>query len=171
MKPLLAYTIRQEAVDDVAGIRAVVQAAFGRRSESDLVDSLRRSGALIFSAVALDDNRVVGHVAFSAVTIGESHPAFALAPAAVAPDCQRQGIGSALIRWSLEKCRQLGHEVVIVLGAPAYYRRFGFTPSSQFNIKCPFIVPSDEFMVLELLPGAASQCRGMVHYPPEFESV
>ena len=171
MKEFIAFTIRREAVEDVAGIRHVIQKAFGRRSESDLVDGLRRSGSLLFSAVAIDDNRVVGHVAFSAVTVGESYQALALAPVAVAPDFQRQGVGSALIRWGLEKCRQMGHEVVIVLGNPAYYRRFGFTPSIQFNINCPFVVPSDEFMVLELLPGAASQCRGMVHYPPEFESV
>jgi putative acetyltransferase len=118
MKALITYTIRQETVEDVAGIQAVVQAAFGRLGESDLVDGLRRSGALIFPAVALDDNHVVGHVAFSAVTIGGSHQALALAPVAVAPDCQRLGIGSALIRWGLEKCCQLGHEVVIVLGDP-----------------------------------------------------
>jgi putative acetyltransferase len=93
-----------------------------------------------------------------------------MAPVAVAPDWQRQGIGSSLVRWSLEQCRQLGHAVVLVVGNPAYYSRFGFTTASPFGIDCPFSVPPEAFMVLELSPGAASGCRGMVCYRPEFDS-
>jgi putative acetyltransferase len=164
-------TIRQETTADFSGIRTVVQAAFGRKGESDLVDGLRRSGALILSAVALSDDRIVGHVAFSSLTIDESRLALALAPVAVMPDCQRRGVGSALIRWSLEECQRLGHEVVIVLGDPSYYCRFGFTPCLEFGIVCPFPVPPEHFMVLELSPGAASRCLGTVRCPPEFESL
>lgn len=163
--------IRKETVEDVPAIRAVVLAAFGAAGEADLVDGLRRSGALTLSAIANIDGRVVGHVAFSPVTIGGSTLALALAPMAVAPDCQRQGIGSALTQWSLEECRRLGHGVVIVVGEPAYYSRFGFTPASPFGIECPFPVPPEVFMVLELSPGVASGCRGMVRYQPEFELV
>jgi putative acetyltransferase len=164
-------TIRKETAEDIPSIRAVVHAAFGSAGEADLVEGLRRSGALTLSAVAVVASRVIGHVAFSPVTIGGPHLALALAPVAVAPDCQRQGIGSALIRWSLEECQRLGHGVVIVVGEPAYYPRFGFTPASPFGIQCPFPVPPEAFMVLELSPGAASGCRGMVRYRPEFESV
>lgn len=164
-------TIRKETAEDIPSIRAVVHAAFGATGEADLVDGLRRSGSLKLSAVADIGGRVVGHVAFSPVTIGGSHLALALAPVAVAPDCQRRGIGSAIIRWSLEECRRLGHGVVIVVGDPAYYPRFGFTPASPFGIQCPFPAPSDAFMVLELSPGAASGCHGMVRYQPEFELV
>jgi putative acetyltransferase len=124
MQPTL--TIRKETAEDVLSIRAVVHAAFGRAGEADLVDGLRRSGALTLSAVAVVGSRVVGHVGFSSLTIDGRHPALALAPMAVAPDCQRQGVGSALIRWSLEECRRLEHGLVIVVGKPAYYPRFGF---------------------------------------------
>jgi len=163
--------IRKETAEDIPSIRAVVHAAFGTAGEAGLVDGLRRSGALTLSAVAVVGSRVVGHVAFSPVTIGGPHLALALAPVAVAPDCQRQGIGSALIRWSLEECRRLEHGVVIVVGEPAYYPRFGFTPAAPFGIQCPFPVPPEAFMVLELSPGATSGCRGMIRYRPEFDSV
>jgi len=164
-------TIRKETAEDVPGIRDVVHAAFGRPGEAGLVDALRRSGALTVSAVADSGGRIVGHVAFSPITVGGQYPALALAPVAVAPDCQRQGIGAALIRWSLDECRRSGHGVVIVLGEPDYYHRFGFTPAAPFGIQCPFPAPSEAFMVLELSPGAASGCRGMVRYQPEFELV
>lgn len=164
-------SIRKESAEDISGIRTVVHAAFGRPGEADLVDGLRRSGALTFSAVAAIGSRIVGHVAFSPVTIDGRHSALALAPVAVAPDLQRQGIGSALIRWSLEQCRLLRHRVVIVLGEPGYYRRFGFTSASDFAIKCPFGVQPGAFMVLELSPGAAQNCHGTVCYRPEFELV
>jgi putative acetyltransferase len=89
----------------------------------------------------------------------------------VSPDCQRQGIGSALINWSLGECRQLGHSVVIVVGDSAYYRRFGFAPATPFGIECSFPVPDDVFMLLELSPGAAAGYKGMVRYHPEFEKL
>ena len=164
-------TIRKETVEDIPSIRAVVHAAFGTAGEANLVDGLRCSGALTLSAVAVVGSRVVGHVGFSPVTIDGQHPALALAPVAVAPDCQRQGIGSALIRWGLDECRRLGHGGVIVVGEPAYYPRFGFTPASLFGIQCPFPVPPEAFMVLELSPGTASGSRGMVRYRPEFDAV
>lgn len=154
----------------MSAIRGVIHAAFGRAGEAGLVDDLRRAGALILSAVAITDGRIVGHVGFSPVTIGGARPALALAPVAVAPDCQRQGIGSSLIRWSLEQCRQLVHGVILVVGNPAYYSRFGFVTASPFGIECPFSVPPEAFMVLELSPQAASGCRGMVSYRPEFDS-
>lgn len=110
-------TIRKEAAEDIPGIHAVVRAAFARPGEADLVDALRRAGALTLSAVAVGGGRIVGHVAFSPVTIDE-HSALALAPVAVAPDSQRQGIGAALIRWGLDECRRLGHGIVIVVGEP-----------------------------------------------------
>jgi len=163
--------IRPEASEDIPGIRNVVRVAFGRAGESDLVDGLRRSGQLIVSGVAVSDGRVAGYVAFSGVTVGEAGRAVALGPVAVAPGWQRKGVGSALVRWGLEECRRLGHTGVIVLGDPGYYGRFGFATASRFGIECPFRVPAEAFMVLELLAGAVGGICGMVCYPREFELV
>jgi len=163
--------IRPETNADIPEIHAVVRAAFGQPGEADLVDALRRSGALTLSVVAMIDGRIVGHIAFSPITIAGEQLALALAPMAVAPHCQRQGIGSALIQWALEECRRLEHKVIIVVGEPAYYGRFGFVPASPLGIECPFAVTPDAFMVLELSPGAAKACRGMISYRPEFDLV
>jgi len=164
-------TLRQETFDDISGIREVVCAAFGRAGEADLVDSLRRSGSLALSVVALVDDRIVGHVGFSQLVIGEKHEALALAPVAVVSNRQRQGIGTALVRWSLEECRRMGHRLVIVLGEPEYYGRFGFTPAATCGIESPFPAPSEAFMMLELVPDTARDVRGVVRYRPEFDAV
>jgi putative acetyltransferase len=161
-------TIRTETAQDIPAIHALIQTAFGQPGEANLVDNLRTSGALTLSVVAELDDRIVGHIAFSPLTIAGRQLALALAPMAVAPDHQRRGIGSALIEWALKECRRLGHKVIIVVGHAEYYPRFGFIPAAQFGIECPFEVSPDAFMVLELSPGAAKECRGMISYRPEF---
>ena len=168
---LPAPLIRKERAEDISGVDAVVRAAFGRPEEASLVEALRRAGAITVSAVAVLDSRIVGYVAFSPVTINDEHSALALAPVAVAPDFQRQGIGTAVIRWALEECRRLRHGIVIVLGEPNYYCRFGFRPASEFGIECLLPVPSEAFMLLELSPGAAAGRRGRVRYRAEFELI
>jgi putative acetyltransferase len=167
----LTPTIRRETSDDVSAIHAVVRAAFGRPNEANLVAALRRADALPVSAIAVLGDRLIGHMAFSHITIGEELSGLALAPVAVQPECQRQGIGTALVRWGLDEIRSLGHRIVIVLGSPAYYGRFGFMPASQFGIVCPFPVSAEDFMLLELSPGAAAGCGGTVCYRPEFELI
>jgi len=165
-----SLTFRAETPEDVAGISALVRVAFERPGEADLLDNLRRSGALVYSAVAVNERGVAGHVGFCRVTVGESHQALALVPAAVAPDWQRLGVASTLIRWALDECRRLGHGVVVVRGAPVFYERFGFRLASQFGVECPFTVPPEHFMLLELVLGAARGWGGTVRYPPEFDS-
>jgi len=170
----MSPTLRQEEPTDLPGIRTVNEAAFGRRGEADLVDALRASGKLVVSAVAVIDDRIVAHAAFSAIEVqGQDSlvPVLSLAPVAAAPDLQRQGLGSAVIRWGIDRCRQLGHGVIIVLGDPAYYPRIGFQPASGYGIRCPFDVPPEAFMVLELSPGAAVGYQGMVWYGAEFDGV
>jgi predicted acetyltransferase len=85
-----------------------------------------------------------------------------LAPVAVLPERQRQGVGSALVRAGLEQCRQLG--AVVVLGHHAYYPRFGFSPSTRFGIGCEYDVPADAFMVFELHAGFLRGASGKVRY-------
>jgi putative acetyltransferase len=149
---------------------------FGLENEARLVENLRKSPDFIpeLSLVAVKDKRVVGHILFSRITIQTkigSFPALARAPMAVHPKFQKQGIGSKLIRQGLERCRNLGYKVVIVVGHPNYYPRFGFTSARAKGLETPFLVPDEAFMVIEVAPGALNGISGMVIYPPAFEGV
>lgn len=163
--------VRAEKPEDIEAVRKINTAAFGRKNEADLVDQLRVL-ASTFSFVAVESKTIVGHIFFSPVEIeGEcaTHPRIlGLAPVAVLPTHQRRGIGSSLIQQSLKKCAQLGFKAVVVLGSPAYYLRFGFTPAKDKGLKCEYTVPDDAFMVLELESGALDGCLGTVKYRSEF---
>jgi len=165
--------IRDESREDAGAIRFVLEQAFGESNEADLVEMLRRRGTITLSLVAVQENEVVGHILFSPVTIesaGSSLNAIGLGPMAVLPPYQRKGIGSQLVRIGLEQCAQAGHEIVVVVGHPEYYPRFGFAPAKQRGIRCEFDVPDDVFMVLELREGAVGGRGGIVKYQPEFTS-
>lgn len=163
--------IRRERSSDILGIKSVVTKAFGRPNEAILVDALREAEALSLSLVAEVNARPVGHVGFSAIRIGEGHHGLALAPLAVAPNFQRMGIGTDLVLHGLEQCRKRQCPIVLVLGEPSYYKRFGFKPASQYRIICPFAVPDEAYMALELFTNAATGISGTVRYRPEFSSV
>lgn len=115
--------LRGEAGQDRQGIHDLLCRAFGRDSEAVLVDELRDAGDLGLSLVADGQGTILGHLALS--PIRAERPALALAPVAVDPRVQGRGIGSALIRAALE---QFSDHLIVVLGDPAYYRRFGFQP-------------------------------------------
>jgi putative acetyltransferase len=100
-----------------------------------------------------------------------SFPALALAPMAVHPEFQNQGIGSRLVMEGLERYRSLGHRIVVVLGHPKYYPRFGFTSARAKGLEAPFPVPDEAFMVAELVPGGLDTVSGMTVYPAPFEGV
>jgi putative acetyltransferase len=175
--------VRDEQLEDIPAIRSVHQAAFPGPGEARLVDLLRQAGKASISLVAEFDGVVAGHILFSPVTAGReeanllsSEPArvdrkgLGLAPVAVLPEYQSQGIGSALIRAGLEMCRKCGFEFVVVLGAPRYYSRFGFRPASRFGLENEYGV-DEEFMAQELTPGGLSGVKGLVKYQPEFSVV
>lgn len=166
--------IRAESTDDYAAVRQVNEQAFGRPDEAALVDALRKRVEPNISLVAETEGRIVGHIFFSTVRVESEAGAFAalgLAPMAVLPEFQNRGVGSELVRRGLEECRRLGHEIVVVLGHPEYYPRFGFVPAKQKNLSCEYPVPDEVFMALELSEGALAGRRGMVKYSPEFGSV
>ena len=94
-----------------------------------------------------------------------------LAPMAVLPEHQRKGVGSELVRTSLEMCKQLGFGAVVVLGHPEYYPRFGFSPSSRLGIGCEYQVPEDVFMVMELQTGYLRDATGTIKYHSAFSDV
>jgi len=166
--------IRPETPADISAIDQVNQRAFNRENEARLVDNLRNHGAVILSLVAEMDDRIIGHILFSPVTITHADcdwQAVGLAPMAVLPEFQNRGIGSALIRAGLADLKQRGHAVVIVLGHPEYYPRFGFRPAQPLGIRWERDVPTDVFMLTELTPDALQGRRGVVRYHPAFEDV
>jgi putative acetyltransferase len=168
----LELTIRAERLSDIAAIHAVEAAAFGTDAEATLVDALRASGDDFISLVATRGDEAVGHICFSRVTI-EGAPSqrrfSALAPLAVLPAHQRQGIGAMLVTAGLDECRQRSIDAVFVVGSPAYYSRFGFAPAGDSGVTCEFDVPRDVFQVVELRPGTLS--AGRLKYPAAFHGV
>jgi putative acetyltransferase len=169
MELRLGLTVRAEKPQDREAVREVNRRAFGGEDEARLVDALRDGGYARLSLVAEEGGRVVGHVLFSdlpIVTPACTRHALALAPVAVLPDRQRRGIGSRLVREGLRACAEAGHRVVVVVGHPDYYPRFGFSARLAGRLKAPFSGPA--FMALELVPGALADVTGEVCYPPPF---
>ena len=169
-------TIQCEREEYYTAIREINVLAFGRETEAELLENLRNSRdfAPELSLVAIKDRRVVGHILFSPIAIHtnkEVFSALALASMAVHPEVQSQGIGSELVRQGLDRCRNQGHSIVVVVGHPKYYPRFGFTAARVKGLEVPFPVPDEAFMVLELVPGAMNGITGMVIYPQEFLEV
>jgi putative acetyltransferase len=159
--------IRAEGPGDEDAVRAVVTAAFdGRTSEAALVDALRAGGRVALALVAEDDGAVVAHVLFSLAAVGAER-VLALAPLAVAPAQQRQGIGSALVREGLARAGGRKEPLVVVLGDPVYYARFGFRPAGELGVDPPFERWRPAFQAVGL--PAYRPVSGTAIYPPEFE--
>jgi putative acetyltransferase len=152
-----------------AAIAALHRVSFGGDFEAALVERLHRDGLVIASLLAIEDGDVVGHILFSALDVevdGRRVEAAALAPMAVMPSRQGQGIGSRLARCGLDVLKRRGIEAVIVLGHESYYPRFGFSVAAARKLAAPF--SGDAFMALELTPGALAGERGTVRYPAAF---
>ena len=168
----MELNVREERPADRAAIFEVERRAFEHDAEARLVDRLRNGGYVRLSLVAEIDGRIVGHILYSDLPIvgaTGTTPALALAPMAVVPEHQSQGIGSALIRRSLDICRERGHQIVVVLGHKHYYPRFGFSPELARSLESPYAGGS--FMALELTPGALAGVQGKVEYAPPFNEL
>jgi putative acetyltransferase len=166
--------IRAETIEDHTEIHSVIESAFGQASEADLFEALRGTASPQISLIAVQDNRIVGHIFFSPVSVesaGDIFTAMGLAPLAVLPEFHKRGIGSRLIQEGLMECQRIGHDIVFVVGHPNYYPRFGFTVAKEKGFRCEFPVPDEAFMVAELKPGALSGKQGLVKYLPEFGQV
>ena len=169
----MSVLIGRETAADHDATQHVHRLAFCQDGEARLVDALRDSGYVRASLVAEQDGQVVGHILFSdlpIITQSGTVPALALAPMAVLPEFQRQGIGSALVRRGLKFCQEQGHRIVVVLGHPQFYQRFGFSAKLASALASPF-GGGDSWMALELMPGALADVVGRVNYPPPFEPV
>jgi len=164
--------IRKEAKKDYNDIFYVNKLAFGQEEESRLVNKIRNGNNFIpdLSLVAETDGKIIGHILFSKIEISGSSKfnSLALAPMAVVPEFQRKGVGSKLIEAGISKAKEFNFESIIVLGHKDYYPRFGFQKASKWNIKCPFKVPDEAFMAMELYENALNNKSGTIIYPPEF---
>jgi putative acetyltransferase len=165
--------IRPEREEDRDAVAEVNRQAFGGDAEVRLIAAVRASEVLVpeLSLVAEVDGRVAGHILLSPVTLetrdGE-RSVLSLAPMAVLPAHQRSGIGSALVRRAIEAAHARGDTLIVVVGHPEYYPRFGFVPATRFGLEHPFPVPDEVFMALPLRGEPPS---GRIRYPPAFDAV
>ena len=165
--------IRQESQEDYEEVYMVVKTAFEMAehsdgNEQDLVVALRNSDSFIpeLSLVAVKDDKIVGYILFTKIKI-ENHEEIALAPLAVLPEYQKQGIGSMLIEQGHKIAKQLGYHYSIVLGSENYYPRFGYIPAIQYGIQAPFDVANENFMAIKLNE-VDTEIKGVVQYAKEF---
>ena len=166
-------TIRPETAADRDAVRRVHATAFDTPEEAALVDNLRATADPLVSLVAEEDGDVIGHVMLSPVTL-PAHPdlrLMGLAPLAVLPARQRSGVGAALTRAGLARCRELGVGAVFVLGHPAYYPRFGFVRADAFGIDSPFGEVGEAWMVAELEPGYLRGAGGTARWHAAFDGL
>ncbi|MBD2694539.1 GNAT family N-acetyltransferase [Anabaena catenula] len=166
--------IRCETLLDYSAIAEVNTLAFQGETEAKLIEKIRSSDRYIpeLSLVIEIQGKIVGHILYSYINLVSEKilPVLGLAPLAVHPEFQKQGIGSTLVKASLEIADTRGDAIVIVLGHPAFYSRFGFQPSVDYQIESPFPVPDDVFMV-KTLSSYEKKYKGKVVYPPAFNGV
>ena len=173
----MQISIRQETPKDIADIHALQVEAFGRSEEADLVDRLRDEDVLWLSQVALRNDQVVGHAAYSLVKVSDGGSVWrfpALGPIAVEPARQGRGIGGALIRAGIEVVSDAGYGLLFLVGHPTYYPRFGFQPALPLGFTSDWIKPDgphEHFMALVLDESLIGSIHGHLRYHQSFADV
>ncbi len=166
--------IRKETPQDIQGIRDVNERAFAQSTEADLVDRLRQTCPNAVSLVAAINNKVIGHILFTPVTIETKDKiitGMGLAPMAVLPEFQRRGIGSNLVKAGIAEMERRQEPFILVVGHPEYYPRFGFVPASRYSILSEYDnVPDEAFMILVLQEDTLQGISGIAKYRPEFRT-
>jgi len=164
------FIIRAEELRDVDPIFQVHSRSFPTDAEARLVESLRVTRQMIASFVAEVDDLVVGHIAFSPVSVAGHANGAGLGPLAVLAEHRRKGIGAKLVQQGVEECCAAGIGWIVVLGDPAYYERFGFRPARSFGLKDEFN-GGLAFQAIELIAGKLPVGGGVVQYASEFSTV
>lgn len=161
--------IRESTDSDVKAIIEIQLKAFGQDIEANLVLELinDQTAEPKLSLIALNETKAVGHILFTKAYLEPEQPISAsiLAPLAVIPEFQRQGVGGSLIKQGLKTLRDSGIDLVFVLGHIQYYPRFGFRPAGKLGFDSPYPIPekvADAWMVQELQSGVIGKCRGRV---------
>jgi putative acetyltransferase len=172
---LTDISVRAEAAGDEQAIARVNDEAFGQPDESRIVAAIRAARYDTISLVAVTDNEIVGHILFTPLAVepgGLFWRPMALGPMAVTSQWQRRGVGSRLVETGLRDCARAGADVIVVIGHPEFYPRFGFRPASAFGLRSEYDVPPDVFMALEVIPNALrGNVDALVKYVPEFGTV
>ena len=168
----MGWQVRPAFAADFAEVHGVVESAFGREDEAQLVERLRASDgwlpelALVAQTSGEPRGPIVGFSALSRIRVG-GRPALALAPVAVAPDWQQKGAGSALVRRGVDRAVHRRERLIVVLGDPRFYGRFGFTAAIPMGIHGPYDEAGPAFQAL-VLPGDDPAPRGLAVYPDLF---
>jgi len=166
----MSVIIRPETAQDRGAVWGVNQQAFGGDAEASLAEALRDGGFTEVSLVAEKNDAIVGHILFGRVQIDTAATmidAVSLAPMAVVPNHQRQGVGALLVEAGLDVARRNGHKIAVVLGHPEFYSRFGFSAKLAEPLQSPF-GGGEAWMAMELAPEALAGIAGKVEYPPPF---
>jgi putative acetyltransferase len=165
-------TVRKEETKDSDAIRRVNDKAFENLAEGKVIDKIRSSDAEILSLVAEKEDKIVGHIFYSTAEIKSKNSTIrgmGLAPMAVLPEFQKQGIGKMLIQESLNMLRKEEHAFIIVLGHEDYYPKFGFEKASKYGIKCQWDgVPDEAFMIMNLDQEKMKGVTGLAKYRDEW---
>lgn len=167
--------IRTETESDYEKVYMLNFEAFGKREdESKLVEKIRKSEEFVpeLSLVAEQDGEIVGHLLLSKAIVknqDEKHTVIVLAPIAVKPEYQKQGVGTRLIEEGKKRCESLGYRLILLIGHPEYYPRLGFQPARRFGLELKqFEVPDEVFMVCEVKKEALQKIKGELKYPTAF---
>ncbi len=166
--------IRDERPSDISGVRIAHQKAFRRDAEATLVDRLREEARIVSSVVAEIGNEIVGNAIFSRISVSTSDgriDALALAPVAVLPQYQRQGVGSRIIQHGVRASARHGYAAIFVLGDPSYYSRFGFSSDIARRVSSPYSKAGAAWMALEIKPASLSDGHAHATYPEAFSIV
>jgi putative acetyltransferase len=167
-----AITVRPECPEDVRAIDVVHISAFGGEAEARLISALRMSSSYNreLSLVAELNDRIVGHVLLTRVPLrrnGAEKNVLALGPMSVVPSQSHRGIGSELIKASVNLAREKGYGAIVVVGYPEFYKRFGFRPAKEFKVSCNLPAPEDALTAMEIVSGNLAG-GGHVEYPEPF---
>ncbi|MHA2938579.1 GNAT family N-acetyltransferase [Vibrio sp. RC27] len=165
--------IRTEAPADILAVDRLLKRTFPTDQEAKLVMALRENSNLTLALVACDDNgALIGHIMFSPVTVeGVDTHWQGLAPLAVDPEHQHQGIGKQLVTQGLEFLTDFSYPACVVLGDGDFYSQFGFQAAENIGLRCPWDVPKGAFQFCELTQDASDGIHGLVEYSPEFNLV
>jgi putative acetyltransferase len=170
----MKLSIRRQAPGDESAVFNVVHQAFDKPDEAEAVDKIVARQGEDLALVAVLKGRIVGHILFSPMSVENYHgeaKITGLAPLAVHPDFQNQGIGKRLVEEGLQQVRELGFTAVVVLGSETYYGNLGFSPGREWNLDFCEGAFGDHFRVIVFDQAAMKDCHGQMHYVPEIETL